>query len=47
MKKATLERLAVQDTIYFQQLEKDLETEKRDADTKKVNQQAQWVNELA
>lgn len=35
-KKATLERMSVQNTLYFQELEKNVEKQKRDSNTSKI-----------
>ena len=45
-KKATLERLVVQNAIYFEQLDKTLEKNKRDSNTQKITCQKQNENEL-
>ena len=45
-KKATLEKLAVENTIYFDQLERALETSKRNANTQKIQMEAQNAEEL-
>ena len=45
-KKATLERLVVQNTLYFEQLDKTLEKNKRDSNTQKITCQKQNESEL-
>ena len=45
-KKATLERLVVQNAIYFEQLDKTLEKNKRDSNTQKITCQKQNEGEL-
>ena len=46
VKKATIERWVVENSIYFEQLEKNLEKKKRDAQTDKVRCEAQNAEEL-
>jgi len=36
VKKATLEKMVVENSIYYERLEKDVETKKRDANTGKI-----------
>lgn len=46
VKKATLEKMVVENSIYFETLEKNLERAKRDANTQKIREQAQHTQEL-
>merc|ERR1719215_2578497 len=46
VKKATLEKMVVSNSLYFEKLQKDVETAKRDANTQKIRQEAQHTEEL-
>ena len=46
VKKATLEKMVVENAIYFEQLDKGLETLKRDLQMKKVQQEANQDQQL-
>jgi len=46
VKKATVEKMVVENSIYFDQLQRRLETSKRDANTNKIRQEATWADDL-
>ncbi len=46
VKKATLEKMVVSNSLYFEKLQKDVETAKRNANTEKIRQEAQHTEEL-
>ena len=46
VKKATLEKMVVGNSLYFEKLQKDVETAKRNANTEKIRQEAQHTEEL-
>jgi len=46
VKKATLEKMVVENSIYFDSLDRKFETAKRDANTNKIKSQAIWENDL-
>ena len=46
VKKATLEKMVVENSIYFDSLDRKFETSKRDANTNKIKSQAIWENDL-
>jgi regulator of protease activity HflC (stomatin/prohibitin superfamily) len=45
-KKATIERMVVENTIYFDRLGRDLEAHKRNADTELIGTKAQYAENL-
>jgi len=46
VKKATLEKMVVENSIYYERLEKDVETKKRNANTGKISLAAREAEEL-